>query len=129
MALGIMASRRSSVNHPDSFCYICGKFTPKSRRLNITSKVTITYKHYFECQVGDQDKSWAPHIRCRNCYASLTQWLNKKRKSMSFAVLMVWREPTNHFSDCYFCLINYQVIPKKVKAKLFIPIVLLPSCQ
>ena len=23
---------------------------------------------------------------------------------MAFAVLMVWREPTNHVEDCYFCL-------------------------
>ena len=54
--------------------------------------------------MGDQDKLWAPHICCRNCYASLTQWLNGKRKSMPFSVPMVWREPTNHFSDCVFCL-------------------------
>ena len=81
-----MASRRSCVNHADSFCYICGKFTPKSQRLNITSKLTIAYRHYFGCQVGDQDKSRGPHICYRNCYAFLTQWLNGKRKSMPFAV-------------------------------------------
>ena len=124
-----MASR-SCVNHPDSFCYICGKFTPKSQRLYITSKVFIAYKHYFRCQVGDQDKSWAPHTCCKNCYASLTQWLNGKRKRIPFAVPMVWREPTNHFSDCYFCLTKVSiVIPKKVKAKLFFPIVLLHCGQ
>ena len=113
-----MASRRPCVNHPDSFCYICGKFTPKSQTLNITSKVAIAYKHYFGCQVGDQDKSWAPHIRCRNCYVSMTQWLIGKRKSMPFVVPMVWREPTNHFSNCYFCLTKVLGHSKKSKSKI-----------
>ena len=112
-----MASRRSCVNHGDSFCYICGKFTPKSQRLNIKSKVTIACKHYFGCQVGDQDKSWAPHMCCRNCYASLTQWLNGKRKSMSFAVPMVWHKPTNHFSDCYFCFTKVSGRSKRQNAR------------
>ena len=116
-----MASRRSCVNHSDSFCYICGKFTPKSQKLNNTSKVTIAYKHYFGYQVEDQDKSWAPHICCRNCYASLTQWLKGKRKSMLFAVPMVWREPTNHFSDCYFCLTKVSGHSKKSKSKIVYP--------
>ena len=40
-----------------------------------------------------------PYI-CRNCYVSLARWLDRKLKSMPFAVPMVWREPTNHFSDC-----------------------------
>ena len=56
-----MASRRSCINHLDSFCYICGKFTPKSQKLKITNKVTIAYKYYFGCKIGDQDKRWS-HI-------------------------------------------------------------------
>ena len=99
-----MASHRSCINHPCSFCYIDEKFTPKSQKLKITKKVTVANKYYFGCKVREQDKLWAPHICCRNCYASLTQWLNRKCKSMPFAVLMVWHEPTNHFSDCYFCV-------------------------
>ena len=77
--------------------------------------MTIAYKHYFGCQVGDQDKFLAPHICCRNCYASLTQWLNGKRKSMPFAVPMMWRKPTNHFSHCCFCLTKVSGHSKKSK--------------
>ena len=115
-----MAGWRSCVNHPNSVCYICGKFTPKSQRLNITSKLTRAYKHYFVCQVKDQDKSWNL-VCCRNCYASLTQWLNRKRKSMPFAVPMVWHEPTNHFSDCYFYLTKVSGRSKKSKSKIVYP--------
>ena len=86
-------NRRTCVNHPDNFCYVCGKFTPSDQRKNITSKMKTAYWYYFGCKVGDQDKSWAPHICCTVCYSGLTQWLNGKRKAMTFAVPMVWREP------------------------------------
>ena len=60
-----------------------------------------------------------PHIR--NCYASLTQWLIGEQKSMPFAVRMVWYEPTNHFSDCYFCLTKVSGHFKKSKSKIVYP--------
>ena len=44
-----------------------------------------------------------------------------KRKSMPFAVPMVWREPTNHFDDCYFCLTKTEGYSKKGKHKIDYP--------
>ena len=55
--------------------------------------------------MGDQDNSWASHICCRNCATNLSQWLNGKRHAMPFAVPMVLREPSNHTTDCYFCMV------------------------
>ena len=60
---------------------------------------------YFGCKIGDQDKYWAPHIFCRKCATNLSQWLNDKKHAMLFAVLMVWREASNHKTDCYFCMV------------------------
>jgi len=60
---------------------------------------------YFGCKIGDQDKSWAPHVCCRKCATNLSQWLNGKIHAMPFAVPMVWREPSNHTTDCYFCMV------------------------
>ena len=57
-------------------------------------------------KIGDQDKSWAPHICCKPCYNGLTAWFNGKKAAFNFAVPMVWREPRNHADDCYFCLTN-----------------------
>ncbi|KAI6659906.1 hypothetical protein LOD99_14246 [Oopsacas minuta] len=114
-------SRRQCTNHPDNFCYICGKFTLKPQRRNITNRVKIGYKYYFGCKVGDQDKNWAPHICCTVCYASLIQWLNGKKKSMPFAVPMIWREPKNHTSDCYFCTTNIAGFSPKNKSKIIYP--------
>ena len=64
------------------------------------------YFHYFDCKVGDQDKSWAPHICCKPCYNGLTAWFKCKKAVFNFAVPMVWREPRNYADDCYLCLTN-----------------------
>ncbi|KAL4716297.1 hypothetical protein ACJJTC_014777 [Scirpophaga incertulas] len=42
---------------------------------------------------------------------------------MPFAVLTVWREPTNHFNDCYFCLTNTEGYSKKKKKNIDYPTV------
>lgn len=96
---------RKCVNTVDNFCYICGEATFAKQKKSITPQVKKAYHLYFGCRIGDQDKSWAPHICCATCATQLSQWLNGKRSSMPFAVPMVWREPSNHTNDCYFCLV------------------------
>ena len=74
-------------------------------RKPITAIVKKAYHLYFVCKIGDQDKSWAPHICCRKCATNLSQWLNGKRHAIPFAVPVVWRKPSNHTTDCYFCMV------------------------
>jgi len=62
------------------------------------------YHLYFGCKVGYQDKKWAPHIVCKSCAIRLGGWINYNGMAMPFAIPVVWREPSNHSSDCYFCL-------------------------
>ena len=95
---------RTCINKANNFCYICGEVTFSSQKRSITAVVRKAYYLYFGCKVGDQDKSWAPHICCNTCATNLRQRLNKKRKCMPFAVPMVWTNPTDHISDCYFCM-------------------------
>ena len=57
-------------------------------------------------KLGDQDKAWAPHMVCKSCTECLRQWNKGKKTSLKFGILMVWREPKNHVSDCYFCAID-----------------------
>ncbi|XP_065444006.1 uncharacterized protein LOC101953070 isoform X3 [Chrysemys picta bellii] len=89
------------VNSADNFRYVCGEVTFASQKRSITTMVKKAYHLYFGCKTGDQDKRWAPHICCNTCATNLCQWLNRKRKSMPFAVPMIWREPTDHTSNCY----------------------------
>ena len=78
-----------------------------------------SYFYYFDCKIGDQDKSWAPRICCKLCYNGLTAWFNGKKAAFNFAVPMVWRELRNHADDCYFCLTKitgfYASSRKKIK--------------
>jgi hypothetical protein len=104
--------RRKCLNHPDIFCYVCGELTFKSQRRNFTPLIKKCYELYFGCKVSDQDNYWAPHICCVTCVRLLTGWINGSRH-MPFAVPMVWREPKDHSSDCYFCLTNITGITSK----------------
>ena len=105
---------RKCVNSSEEFCYICGEVTFKSRRRSFTSLIKKCYEHYFGCKVGDQDKSWAPNFCCVTCARLLAAWA-KVSHCMPFAIPMVWREPPDHDSECYFCLINITCVTAKSK--------------
>ncbi|KAL4702128.1 hypothetical protein ACJJTC_000132 [Scirpophaga incertulas] len=95
----------------------------KSQGRHMNEDVKKAYFLYFGCKIGDQDKQWAPHSSCVSCHVTLIQWLKGNRSSMPFAVHMVWREPTNHFNDCYFCLTNTEGYSKKKKKNIDYPTV------
>ena len=90
---------------------VCGDFTTVAQHRTITSLLRTAYFHYFDCKIGDHDKSSAPHICCKPCYNAVSRyglmaWFNSKKAAFNFAVPMVWREPRNHAGDCYFYLTN-----------------------
>ena len=50
-------------------------------------------------------------------------WLDGKRKQMPFAVPMVWREQSDHVTDCcYFCMTNIKEFSRKNKSKISYPV-------
>jgi len=79
------------------------------------------YELYFGCKIGDQDKIWAPHIFCSTCVSNLHGWMRGKRRAMPFAIPMVWREPQDHVSDCYFCLTKVRGVSYKKRKSIVYP--------
>lgn len=117
-----MASgRRSCKNKPYVFCYICGEYTLIANRNPVTNFVKRAYHSYFGMKLGDQDKLWAPHMICKTCIEHLRQWTKGTRSSLKFGIPMVWREPSNHATDCYFCAIDVTGIDKKNRSCLKSP--------
>ena len=52
-----MTDRRKCESNPNSFCYVCGKYTLPAHRRNIAHKMKMAYNCYFGCKVGDQNKN------------------------------------------------------------------------
>ena len=115
------SSRRSCRNKPDVFCYICGEYTVVPNRKSVTSFVKRAYHAYFGMKLGDQDKAWAPHMVCKKCTEYLRRWTHGKKDGLKFGIPMVWREPKDHVSDCYFCAINLNGINRKNQSSLKYP--------
>ena len=72
-------------------------------------------------KLGDQDKAWAPHMVCKSSTKCLRQWSKGKKTSLKYGIPMVWREPRNHVSDCYFCAIDVTGINRKNRKILKYP--------
>ena len=72
-------------------------------------------------KLGDQDKDWAPHMVCKSCTECLRQWSKGKKISLKFGIPIIWREPKNHVSDCYFCAIDVTGINRKNRKVLKYP--------
>jgi len=100
------------------FCYICGKYTLQQGRVKITEFVKKAYNAYIGVKLGDHDKPWAPHVACKSCVEHLREWTNGKRKTgLAFGIRMVWREPSNHLNDCYFCMVHVAGISSRTLSK------------
>lgn len=111
------SSRRKCLNDPDCFCYICGEYIFSDQKKSISDFVKRAYNSYFKIKLGDQDKTWAPHIVCKVCVEHLRQWTNGTRKSLKFGIPMIWREQRNHINDCYFCMVSIKGINGRNKSK------------
>ena len=117
-----MAScKRRCKNDPDLFYYICGEMTASKYRQKITDPIKKLYLAYFGCALGDQDKSWAPHVCSLGCCNRLNKWFAGKKPTLPFAVPMVWRELKDHATDCYFCLTNTQGYNHIARKKIVYP--------
>ncbi|KAM5148072.1 uncharacterized protein ACMZJ9_011728 [Mantella aurantiaca] len=108
-----MASR-GCLRSADAFCYVCGHFIKtRARKYSVKAcrKMCEAYKAYFGMPVGDQDKSWAPHVTCEYCKKTLEGklnncWYRGEKRAMKFAIPRIWREPTDHSNNCYFCMVE-----------------------
>ncbi|GBM34382.1 hypothetical protein AVEN_131473-1 [Araneus ventricosus] len=112
---------RDCVISPDNFCFICGEYTVKSQRRNISDFMKKVYFAYFKLKLGDQDKQWAPHKVCRRCEEELRLLFKAKKNSFRSGIPMMWREQQNHTTDYYFYSVDVRGFYIKNKKNIFYP--------
>lgn len=99
-----MTSKPVCKNNPDQFCYICGEYDSTQVKKRITKAHEKAFLAYFGHGICDQNAQWVPHLICKSCHLGLLKWMNDCGGGLSFSRPMIWREPSNHNIDCYFCL-------------------------
>lgn len=99
----------------ESFCYVCGHYWKDGALRPICNNVRKYYAAYFGIPI--KTKPWAPSVVCTSCRVTLQQWATKKRSRMPFGEPMKWCEPSNHRTDCYFCVTNINGMNSKNRAK------------
>ena len=104
--------------HPNRFCYVCGELILSKKGYPITESLKVAYLCYFTIPVSHQDKKWVPHVFCERCRRTLSAWAAGENRSLKFSEPMIWREPSNHETDCYFCLTKTIGFTRKNKDKL-----------
>ena len=70
--------------------------------------------------MDDRDKSSAPHFCYGSCRSTLGGWLRGSRKCIPFAIPRIWREPSNHHDDCYFCMVDISEHKKTKDSKTIV---------
>lgn len=93
----------------------------KECRLNVSDFVKQAYMDYFGKPLETNIKPWIPNLVCKSCVESLRLWANKKRPTFKYKSPMIWREPSNHHDDCYFCVVNITGINRKNRSKWSYP--------
>ena len=64
------------------------------------------YFAYLKVKLNNRGKPWAPHYVCNTCKEYTRHWTNEMRKSLSLGNPRLFRAPSNHHDDCYFCLVS-----------------------
>ena len=104
---------RAGQNHRDCFCYICGEYKTVNNRKSITDFVQKEFYAYHWNKARISRQTMGSSCCLQDMCTCLRQWTKGPRPSMGFGKPMVWKEPTNHVDNCYFCSINVTVVNKK----------------
>lgn len=109
-------SKRKCQQSYNRFCYVCGQFIFSKKKRPVVESLKSAYLHYFGFPVANQDKKWVHHVFCESCRITLLRWSSGENVHLPFGAPMLWREPSNHENDCYFCVTKTSGSNKKTKS-------------
>lgn len=94
----------SGCKYRDTFCAVCGQYTFKRCRRNCTSTVKEYYEKCFGNANETFDNIWTPQVICTSCFSHISDYAKGVKKAKHFRVPTIWQKPSNHETDCFFCL-------------------------
>ncbi|XP_061409989.1 uncharacterized protein LOC133344059 [Lethenteron reissneri] len=63
-------------------------------------------RHISTCLLGIQTNPGHLISPVRNANKTLEGWYRGEKRAMKFAIPRIWQEPTDHSSNCYFCMVD-----------------------
>ena len=84
-----MRDRKKYKTNPNSFGYVCGKYSLPVHQQNNGHKIKTAYKYYFSCKVADQNKKMTTSYLQHFLQHSASPWAAGKQNKMPFAVSLI----------------------------------------
>lgn len=92
----------------NKFCFVCGSYIFAKTKKSFSERVQSEYGQYFGIEPKFLSESWTPKSVCGSCSSRLNDFSNGIGRHLPFYTPMMWRNPIDHVTDCYFCLTKVQ---------------------
>lgn len=82
----------------------------------------IAYRCYFNNKFEIKCEPWTPSVSCLSCYSILLELSREiNTRKLSFLEPAVWRQPSSHPKECYFCTVNIMGYNKSNQKSIVYP--------